>query len=124
MKQSIFTPEYIMDLKRKAKASSVFKDINKESIRFIANHRGEDRQLCKLQEEAAEVIQAVNKYRYHTSENGKPEKMDLLEELADCRIMLEQAVYLLSKKKPDAEEVFYNFIGEKLVREVTRIENE
>lgn len=116
----------IEELKRFAKYSSIFGEVNDKAIMHIANTRGEDRQLCKLQEEAAEVIQAVNKYRYHMSEDGTKEKVELIEELADCRIMIDQAIYLLNKGKPvgGVEHLYYEFINKKLSREIDRIESE
>ena len=52
---------------------------------------GEDEQLRMLQEECAELIQAVNKY--HRGKNGA--ELNLLEEGVDVELMLEQLKLIL-----------------------------
>lgn len=54
----------------------------------IADHYGLESQLNILQEELAELIQAVSKYR-----RGDPSH--IIEEIADVEIMLDQVKYLL-----------------------------
>lgn len=56
----------------------------------IAEHYGLDAQLGILQEELAELIQAVSKFK-----RGDPK--GLPEEIADVYIMLSQVVYLINK---------------------------
>jgi len=53
---------------------------------------GEDDQLRMLQEECAELIQAVNKY--HRGKNGA--HLNLLEEGVDVELMLEQLKLILN----------------------------
>lgn len=60
-----------------------------ERIELIAKHYGTESQLSILQEECAELIQAVSKYRRGISTAG------IIEEIADVQIMCEQIIYLL-----------------------------
>lgn len=53
---------------------------------------GLEAQMNQLQEECAELIVAVNKYR----RNGSVAEPDLLEELADVTIMVEQITLALN----------------------------
>ena len=63
-----------------------------ERLKQIADHYGLDSQLNMLQEECAELIQAVSKYR----RTGKLENLD--EEITDVKILLKQIDYLLDQK--------------------------
>ena len=59
-----------------------------DRLKTIADHYGLDSQLNILQEELAELIQAVSKYR-----RGDPSH--IIEEIVDVEIMLGQINYLL-----------------------------
>lgn len=86
-----------------------------ERIKKIADHYGKESQLDILQEECAELVQAVSKYRrggsYHL----------IMEEMADVKIMIEQIEYLNS----DTENQLISQIREgKLDRQIKRIREE
>lgn len=66
-----------------------------ENVKIIADTYGINEQLNILQEELAELIQAVSKYRRNGDVDG------LIEELADVHIMWWQIVYLLDKQIDD-----------------------
>lgn len=79
----------------------------------IAKHYG-SQQLDILQEECAELIQAVSKYkRYGNVENLK-------EEIADVQIMIDQARIIIDFEIAD----FLKAQGDKLKRQIERIEGE
>ena len=89
-------------------------------LAFIANHYGIDPQLNVLQEECAELIQAVSKYR---RDGMKLESVPsgLIEEIADVEIMLEQARILLGDHvncEIDRRKT------EKIIRQLERIRSE
>lgn len=93
-----------------------------ERLKQIADHYGLDEQLNMLQEECAELIQAVSKYR-------RKEKLgDLYEEMTDVKIMLQQVDYLLDKKFSPLgvmSQNSYNYFSEKkITRQLERIERE
>lgn len=52
-------------------------------------HWGEDNQLSQLQEECAELIIAVNKFK---NKKNKETKQNLIDEIADVKIMLEKII--------------------------------
>ena len=84
----------------------------------IADHYGLESQLNILQEELAELIQAVSKYR-----RGDPDH--IIEEIADVEIMLDQVVYLLDKDTSVDIEYFIGLhIDKKLRRQLKRIKEE
>lgn len=84
----------------------------------IADHYGLESQLNILQEELAELIQAVSKYR-----RGDP--AHIIEEIADVEIMLDQVVYLLDKTTSiDIERFIGLHIEKKLRRQLKRIKEE
>ncbi len=66
-----------------------------ERIKEIADHYGLDSQLSMMQEECAELIQAISKYRRTGDVQG------VYEELADVHIMFDQLIYLLEEKTGD-----------------------
>lgn len=91
-------------------------------IQKIADRYGYEAQSNQLQEECAELIQAVNKLR-RVNGNGQPcqktefqAKHNLIEELADVEIMIRQLVYLL-----DCDVVFEEFMKDKLHRTLMRM---
>lgn len=85
-----------------------------ERIQRIADHYGLDLQLDMLQEECAELVQAVSKYR-----RGKCSEIGLAEEMADVYIMLEQIRYLLNNQ-PEVKD----WINFKVTRQLLRIKGE
>ena len=78
----------------------------------IARHYGETKQLNQLQEELAELIVAINKYR----RNAK-NILNLVEEIGDVEIMIQQIKYLLKLNPDRLESIRLN----KLFREKNRI---
>lgn len=67
--------------------------LQSEQCAKIAKHYGEGSQLCILQEECAELIQAISKIRRSIPNAGT----HLIEELADVCIMVEQVIsYIMS----------------------------
>lgn len=84
----------------------------------IAEHYGLDAQLGILQEELAELIQAVSKFK-----RGDPK--GLPEEIADVYIMLSQVVYLINKDTSvDLEEFIALYEEKKIRRQLERIKEE
>lgn len=69
--------------------------IHEKDLQDIADKLGYEEQSMQLIEEMAELTQAISKYRRY---NGTEELLDLIEELCDVNIVLEQVIYLLSKK--------------------------
>ncbi len=93
-----------------------------ERLKQIADHYGLDEQLNMLQEECAELIQAVSKYK------RKEQLGDLYEEITDVKIMLQQVDYLLDKKFSSfgvmSQDSYNFFSGIKIKRQLERIQNE
>lgn len=88
--------------------------IQKTRCAKIAEHYGEGAQLDILQEECAELIQAVSKIRRET-----PNAYDnFIDELADVSIMIEQ---MLSFMDDDEKTVLHKKINEKINRQIDRI---
>lgn len=89
---------------------------------IIANHYGHPDQSRMLQEEAAELIQAVNKYWRNVADIEKAEAAEdnLVEEMADVIIMIIQECQLLHIDK----ELFVDEIINKLDRQIKRIKEE
>ena len=91
-------------------------------IWHIADNYGYDSQSCQMQEEAAELIQAINKLRRAQGEGQSCKiseheaKHNLIEELADVEVMIRQLVYLL-----DCNVVFQEFIEDKVSRTLLRM---
>ena len=99
-------------------------DINKfdDDIKRIADHYGKDSQLSILQEECAELIQAVSKYKRaqnYPDFDGYWPFMNLIEEIADVEIMLEQIKYFLN-----CPNVLAEMKRKKISRQLARIECE
>lgn len=89
-----------------------------ERIKRIADYYGLDAQLDMLQEECAELIQAVSKYKRKRVTN-------IVEEMADVFIMLDQIIYLLNKEvaSVDVEEIIALWMEKKIRRQLERINN-
>ena len=71
-----------------------------ERIIKIADHYGVNSQLDILQEECAELIQAVSKYR-RTNDPNIFDRMHLEEEVADVEIMIAQIKDLMKLSEKD-----------------------
>lgn len=71
-----------------------------ERIFKIADNYGVNSQLDILQEECAELIQAVSKYR-RTNNPNVFDRMHLEEEIADVEIMIAQIKYLMKLSEKD-----------------------
>lgn len=94
-----------------------------EKCKIIADRYGHEPQSRMLQEEAAELIQAVNKYYRLTNKDGfKSGKAadNLIEEMADVLIMIIQELILLQIDP----ELFMDLITEKLDRQIRRMKGE
>lgn len=89
----------------------------KKKCAAIMQHYGRGNQFDILQEECAELIQAVSKIRRGAS--GAEEHF--IDELADVAIMIEQHV---SDFDGDEMTEFYKKINEKLERQLGRISKE
>lgn len=85
-----------------------------DPFKKIADHYGLESQLDMLQEECAELIQAVSKYR-----RAKCTDDHLAEEIADVHIMTCQIVYLL-----DMDFEASKWVDRKLQRQLERIKGE
>lgn len=72
--------------------------IHEKDLIEIADKLGYEEQSMQLIEEMAELTQAINKYRRY---NDTEELLNLIEELCDVNIVLEQVIYLISKKIKD-----------------------
>ena len=73
-------------------------EVHEKDLIKIADKLGYEEQSMQLIEEMAELTQAISKYRRY---NDTEELLDLIEELCDVNIVLEQVIYLLSKKIKD-----------------------
>ena len=62
----------------------------------IINHYGQTNQLNKLIEECGELIAAISRYN---SQNGMKETLNLIEELADVKNLIEQLELIDNKFK-------------------------
>ncbi len=85
-----------------------------ERLKKIADHYGLNSQLDILQEECAELVQAVSKYRRGGS------NLLVLEELADVEIMVAQIRYLAGKNSTIIDEIK----EKKIRRQLDRIAGE
>ena len=94
---------------------TIIKDIPiDERLEKIADHYGLNSQLDILQEECAELVQAVSKYRRGGS------NLLVLEELADVEIMVEKIRYLAGKNSI----IIDNYKEKKICRQLDRIAGE
>ena len=103
--------------------SCIFPDATVEKCKMVADHYGHEPQSRMLQEEAAELIQAVNKY--YRSKNALGLKSgeaadNMIEERADVLIMIIQELMFL---KTDPE-LFLDLVDMKLDRQIKRMEEE
>lgn len=94
-------------------------------IKTIADHYGYEAQSRQCMEEAAELIQALNKYwRAETFDLGdtvlEERAIAIIEELADVQIMLWQMEYMLGVEIWGLEPI----TEQKLERQMQRIKEE
>ena len=85
-----------------------------EKCKAIANHYGKESQVLIAIEEMSELTKELCKYfrRYNR-------RNEIIEEIADAKIMLEQLTELFN-----AEEEVSNMVDYKLKRQIRRIEQE
>lgn len=88
-----------------------------EAAAKIIAHYGSEHQLVKLCEECAELTQQAAK----CYDKGIPYSEDLIEEIADVKIMLMQ--FEINMIQPDRD-LLDTIINEKLDRQLKRIEEE
>lgn len=80
--------------------------LSPEDLKAAIDKWGAEHELRILQEECAEVIQAVSHYCRH-----KPNAdIDLLEELADLAVTFQMALVILGQK-----EIYENFLNHKIM---------
>lgn len=99
-------------------------DVHEKDLLEIADKLGYEEQSMQLIEEMAELTHAISKYRRY---DDKEDLLNLIEELCDVNIVLEQVIYLLSKKIKDEMNVdllkyFNDDIEYKIKRTKKRIE--
>jgi NTP pyrophosphatase (non-canonical NTP hydrolase) len=92
----------------------------KEDLEHIIQYYGIRNQLKKFNEETYELIEAINDYEWIIDERGRCDKNKILEEFADCMVMLEQfkAYYNLDNDK------IIDMMKFKINRQLERINNE
>lgn len=95
-------------------------DVIDENLKKIADHYGLDSQLSILQEECAELVQAVSKYKRGDCLPFIENNEAIIEEMADVMIMMFQIQYLM--KIPGS--FIENQIEKKVDRQLKRIEEE
>lgn len=92
-----------------------------QKIQQIANYYGIDNQVSIAQEELAELIQALSKYRRaNDCADVLNAFADVIEEMADVTLMLQQIRYLLVIDATDVEAA----IKMKIDRQLRRIDEE
>lgn len=99
-------------------------DVHEKDLIEIADKLGYEEQSMQLIEEMAELTQAISKYRRY---DDNEDLLNLIEELCDVNIVLEQVIYLLSKKIKDEMDVdllkyFNDDVEYKINRTKKRIE--
>jgi len=91
-------------------------------VRGIADHYGLQAQMNQAQEELAELIQAISKYRRAAGKDDDTKNTalgGLVEEMADVGIMVDQLRYLLN-----CDEQVQTVRQEKLERQLIRMQEE
>lgn len=93
-------------------------------IQMIADEYGLEKQLRRCVEELSELIKAICKWDRKwgdsllSDSHECEERTSIIEEIADCKIMLSQIEYLMSAEYEVEQEV-----ERKLDRQIRRIEN-
>lgn len=91
---------------------------HKKDLIEIADKLGYEEQSMQLIEEMAELTQAISKYRRY---NDTEELLNLIEELCDVNIVLEQVIYLLSKKiKDEINDDFLKYFNDNVEYKINR----
>lgn len=100
-----------------------------ERIKQIADYYGYESQKSKFFEEVGELIQAVGRYNCFEKNSNKYGtqfileelglRNNILEEIADVRIMLDQMAYLLNGKS-----IVNEYVKNKVKRQIERIERD
>lgn len=91
-----------------------------DKLEYIAAHYGIDKQLAKTQEECAELIQAISKFKLaETAQDHVSGMQKITEEMADVLIMLNQIQFLTNNGIG-----LQRMIGQKLDRQIKRIHDE
>lgn len=85
-----------------------------ENCKTIANYYGKNSQILIAIEEMSELTKELCKYKRNFER-----RKEIIEELADCQIMLEQLTELFG-----VENAVSNMIDYKLERQIRRIEQE
>lgn len=92
--------------------------IHEKDLIEIADKLGYEEQSMQLIEEMVELTQAINKYRRY---NNTEELLNLIEELADVNIVLEQVIYLISKKiKDEINDDFLKYFNDNVEYKINR----
>ena len=100
----------------------------RNDIEEIASNYGLDKQLNQLNEECAELIVAISKYKrarydpFETADLIKQHRtlQNVIEEMADVELMIDQVKYLL----PNSQDLVMEVKMQKLLRQKERIKNE
>ena len=85
-----------------------------ENCQTIANYYGKTSQILIAVEEMSELTKELCKYRRNFER-----RKEIIEEIADCQIMLEQLIELFGIKREVSDMIDY-----KLERQIRRIEQE
>ena len=94
-------------------------EIQRQRLEKVLEYRGIEKQRRLLQEECAELIQAVSKLERY---GAMPERVyNFVEELADVSIMIEQMKMTFSMTE---KAWFAKITDEKIIREIDRITKE
>jgi hypothetical protein len=89
-------------------------------LQKIIDHYGEEHQLNKVVEELNELLEALNNWR-----NKRATGNDVIDEIADVKIMMNQLEIILSKKHHAMVHILVESrIEFKIARTLTRIEND
>lgn len=85
-----------------------------ENCQTIANYYGKNSQILIAIEEMSELAKELCKYKRNFER-----RKEIIEEIADCQIMLEQLIELFGIKREVSDMIDY-----KLERQLMRIDNE
>lgn len=91
------------------------KQMNQKLIEFIADTYGFSAQILQLSEECTELSLAAQKIKRNLSGDKKISLDNLIEEMADVKIMISQIEYLL-KCKGEVDKVVENKLNRTLRR--------
>lgn len=98
-------------------------ELEENDVRFIVEHYGGQHQLQMLQEELAELIQAISKYQRSANEVELAAAIDkVAEETADVEIMLKQSAIIMRYSEPEFTKIKNKYIYEKIERQYNHIQ--